>query len=260
VGVDVEQTYASLLEDKLGKKVLNASVTGYALIDYVRVIAAVANTLKPEFVMIGVCLNDVASSSQENIVAMLQKNKRYPNQLVRWLRHFNDNYFNFNDLLKTYSRTYLFVKSLASDTARNYFMADRLYYEDPETVELLSSQFSELQGLLPQGTALVLFIFPYEYQLRARSFETLQPQRIIKEAGGRAGVLIHDLYDELEEYLKINQLSPKSLYLFDDPMHFSSLGHQAIAEIVYRHVKGLPVPTLKQTSSDHLLSISPTPT
>ena len=72
--------------------------------------------------------------------------------------------------------------------------------------------------------------------------------------------MIYDLYDELDEYLKTNQLPSKSLYLFDDPMHFSSVGHRAIAEIVYRHVKALPIHTLKQTSTDHLLSISAIPT
>ncbi len=34
VGVEAEQTYPSLLEDRLGKGVLNASVTGYGIADY----------------------------------------------------------------------------------------------------------------------------------------------------------------------------------------------------------------------------------
>jgi lysophospholipase L1-like esterase len=89
---------------------------------------------------------------------------------------------------------------------------------------------------LTDEKALVLVIFPYEYQLRAGSLENLEPQKIIKEAGRRAGVRTYDLYDELMEYLKANRLPSTAIYLFNDPMHFNSLGHHAIAELVYRLV------------------------
>jgi lysophospholipase L1-like esterase len=246
VGVEAEQTYPSLLEEKLGKKVLNASVTGYALVDYVRVVESTADKFKPELVIIGICLNDVAPTSQANIIAMVQNSdvqgetvpdeKRYPNVVVRTLRYINDNYFNFNNFLKTYSRTYLFLKSFAADTARDYFSADRLYYEDPKTIEFLTSQFAQVKRLLSGSTSLVLVIFPYEYQLRADSLETLEPQNMIREAGRRAGVAIYDLYDGLSEYLKVHRATSKSLYLFNDPMHFNSVGHRAIAELLYGYV------------------------
>jgi hypothetical protein len=249
ISVQVEQTYPFLLEEKLGKKVLNASVTGYGLVDYVGVLGSDANKFKPELVIIGICLNDVVSMSQADIVSLVQNRrpegvsipdeKRYPNIVVRALRHINDNYFNFNYFLGSYSRSYVFLKSLATDTARDYFSADRVYYQDPRTIEFLSSQFAELKALLTDDTSLVVIIFPYEYQLRTGSLDSIEPQKIIKEAGRRAGVTIYDLYDKLAEYLKANRLSSRSLYLFNDAMHFNSLGHYVIAELVYRHVKGL---------------------
>jgi lysophospholipase L1-like esterase len=248
IGVEIEQTYSFLLAERIGKKVLNASVTGYGIVDYVEVVRALANKVKPELVIVGICLNDVATGSQAGIIAMVQNTKaeekaipderRYPNRVVRMLRYINDNYFNFNNFLKSYSRAYLFIKSLASDTSRDYFSADSVFYQDPKTIEFLSSQFTELKTLLTDETALVLVIFPYEYQLRAGSPHALEPQTRIKEAGLRAGVAIYDLYDELVEYLKVNRLSSKSIYLFNDPMHFNSLGHHAIAEYLYRYIDG----------------------
>ena len=59
IGVEMEQTYSFLLEEKIGKKVLNASVTGYGIEDYVEVIRTIANKIKPELVIVGICLNDV---------------------------------------------------------------------------------------------------------------------------------------------------------------------------------------------------------
>jgi len=245
-GVEAEQTYPSLLEEKLGKKVLNASVTGYRIVDYVEVLGNIVDNFKPQLVIIGICLNDVSPTSQANIVGIARKKKadgevtpderRYPNMFVRTLRYINDNYLDFHTFLGSYSRTYVLVKSLATDSARDHFLADELYYDDPQTIEVLSSQFTKLKRLLTDEKPLVLFIFPYEYQLRAGSLEVLEPQTIIKEAGHRAGVTIYDLYDELAEYLKANRLPSKAIYLFNDPLHFNSVGHHAIAELVYRHI------------------------
>jgi len=215
-------------------------------VDYVEVLGNIVDNFKPQLVIIGICLNDVSPTSQANIVGIARKKKadgevtpderRYPNMFVRTLRYINDNYLDFHTFLGSYSRTYVLVKSLATDSARDHFLADELYYDDPQTIEVLSSQFTKLKRLLTDEKPLVLFIFPYEYQLRAGSLEVLEPQKIIKEAGHRAGVTIYDLYDELAEYLKANRLPSKAIYLFNDPLHFNSVGHHAIAELVYRHI------------------------
>ena len=247
VGVDAEQTYPFLLEEMLGKKVLNASASGYWIADYVEVLEHVAENFKPRLVILGICLNDVSPTSQVNIVTLTRKKKedvevspderRYPTMLMRTLRYVNDNYLNFHSFLGSYSRSYVLLKSLAADSARDHFAADRLYYRDARTIEFLSSQFAKIKGSLTDEKVLLLVIFPYEYQLRTGSMETLEPQNIIKEAGRRAGVMIYDLYDELLEYLKVNRLPSRAIYLFNDPLHFNSIGHHAIAELIHRHIK-----------------------
>jgi lysophospholipase L1-like esterase len=246
VGVEAEKTYPSLLGDRFGKRVLNASVTGYGIADYLEVLGHIAGNFKPQLVILGICLNDVVPTSQANIVTLTRKKKedaevspderRYPTLLMRTLRYINDNYLNFHSFLGSHSRTYVLLKSFAADSARDHFEADRLYYRDAQMVEFLSSQFAKLKRSLADENILLFVIFPYEYQLRTGSLEALEPQNIIKEAGQRAGVTIYDPYDELLEYLKVNRLPSKAIYLFNDPLHFNSVGHHAIAELVYRYI------------------------
>jgi lysophospholipase L1-like esterase len=247
IGVEAEQTYPALLEEKLGKKVLNASVTGYGIMDYVEVLGRLANRFNPRVVLVGICLNDVSAASQVNLAAMARNSKedrelspderRYPNIVMRTLRYINDNYLNFHTFLGSYSRTYVFVKSLAADSARDHFSADRSYYQRPQTIEYFRSHFTELKRALADDTALVVVVFPYEYQLRTGSLKDVEPQDIIREAARRAGVPIYDLYDELMEYLKVNRLLSGAMYLFNDPLHFNSVGHHAIAELLYRRIQ-----------------------
>ena len=111
-----------------------------------------------------------------------------------------------------------------------------MYYRDAKMIEFLSSQFAKLKQSLTDEKVLLFVVFPYEYQLRTGSSEILEPQNIIKEAGRRAGVTIYDPYDELLEYLKVNRLPSRAIYLFNDPLHFNSVGHHAIAELVHRHI------------------------
>jgi len=247
VGVEAEQTYPSLLEDRLGKGVLNASVTGYGIADYVEVLGHIAGNFKPQLVILGICLNDVVPTSQVNIVTLTRKKKedvevspderRYPTLLMRTLRYFNDNYLNFHSFLGSHSRTYVLLKSFAADSARDHFEADRLYYRDAKTIEFLSSQFAKLKRAFPDEKVLLFVVFPYEYQLRTGSLDVLEPQNVIKEAGHMAGVTIYDPYDGLLQYLKSNRLPSRAIYLFNDPLHFNSMGHHAIAELIYRHIK-----------------------
>jgi lysophospholipase L1-like esterase len=246
VGVEAEQTYPSLLEDKLGKRVLNASVTGYGIVDYAEVLGHIAGNFKPQLVIVGICLNDVSPTSQANIVTLTRTRKedvevspderRYPTLLMRTLRYINDNYLNFHSFLGSHSRTYVLLKSFAADSARDHFEADRLYYRDAEIIEFLSSQFAKLKRSLTDEKVLLFVLFPYEYQLRIGSLEILEPQNIIKEAGRRAGVTIYDPYEELSEYLKVKKVPSRAIYLFNDPLHFNSVGHHAIADLVYRHI------------------------
>jgi hypothetical protein len=238
-----DEAYPYVLEQKLNQRILNASVTGYGVTEYGKVLEKIAGTVRPDTVIMGFCLNDPTATSQAQILAMVKKNTapsaaepdptRYPNPMVRWLRSVNDRYVRFNDALKTYSRTYLLLKSLATDSSRDYFTADEMMYSQASLLDLLTSELSHLKALAAaHHTSLLLIVFPYEYQLRAPHEASREPQRIIQQAGIKAGVQIYDLFDDLLASLASEQVSSKSLYLFNDPMHFNARGHRIIAELV----------------------------
>jgi lysophospholipase L1-like esterase len=248
IGVTADEAYPFVLQRRLsGQRVFNASVTGYGMTDYAQVLDKVAGTVTPDTVVIGWCLNDLAARSQAQIVAMIQKRtapstagpdpSRYPNPLVRWLRSLTDRYPRFHDVLKTYSRTYLLLKSLATDSSRDYFTADKLMYSHPSSLDLLTSEFSHLKTLaVAHRISLLLIVFPYEYQLRAPNEAGREPQRIIQQAGTQAGVQTYDLFDDLVASLASENITSRSLYLFNDPMHFNARGHRLIAELVHKKV------------------------
>ena len=76
IGVNVEEAYSYLLENKLpAERVLNGSVTGYGISDYVAALHETISEVKPEKVLIGFCLNDTSISSQANILGMIQRRK-----------------------------------------------------------------------------------------------------------------------------------------------------------------------------------------
>ena len=250
IGVAADEAYPFVLQQMLPhQRVVNASVTGYGMKDYRQVLEKVAGTVRPDMVMIGWCLNDLAETSQAAIVAMTQKSTtpstgapdptRYPNPMVRWLRSVNDRYLRFNDVLKAYSRTYLLLKSVATDSSRDYFTADGVRYADPGMVDLLTSEFVRLRALTERHkSSMVVVVFPYEYQLRAPNEASREPQAIIQQAAIKAGVKIYDLFDDLLNSLEDRQISSRSLYLFNDPMHFNARGHHLIAELLDAKLAG----------------------
>lgn len=249
VGVEASKSYPAILERRLkGHRIINTSVPGYNLTDYLNVLRATFPAITVEGIIVGLCLNDVAEASQLHILQAIGESQehrgesapriepsheKYPNPIVRALRYLNDNYVHFNDVLKHYSRSYLWIKSLATDTSRDYFTADASAYRDPHISEILRQQLDELHHLAQRHHVwLVLLIFPYEYQLRVQPDGTGQPQQLITEVARQAGVSVYNLAEDLRTRIEKAGIQSKALYLFNDPVHFSAEGHRMLAELV----------------------------
>lgn len=280
LGVAAGDTYSSRLQQAWPDvRILNASVTGYDLADYANVLEAVLPTQPVEGIILGLCLNDVIGTSQANILSVLSKQAdqspsqdlspntgqeanhqqseaqrppqmrpievsrdRYPNPIVWTLRYLNDNYFNFNETLKRHSRTYLWLKSLATDTSRDYFQADALAYRDEATMATAAQALARVKRVAEQHHVwLVAFILPYEYQLRRPTPEQHFPQRQFLDATRQAGIPTYDLLEDLWEALDRREGGSTGLYLFNDPMHFSAEGHRLVAKLIREklHERGL---------------------
>jgi lysophospholipase L1-like esterase len=244
IGVSADHAYPYILNRRLnGLEVINASASGYSLSDYIVALRTVLPASKAHGIIIGFCLNDVTAISQAHIVEMVQKSKppgassmdeiRYPNAIIRDLRYISDNYINTGFLIK-YSRAYRFLKSLTLDVSQKHFQADLITYQEPTMSDLLTTEFRRLNDLATQHNAwLTIFIFPYEYQLRVRTEAVRYPQHVIVEAARRSGVPTYDLYDDILKHLTSNSIPPKSIYLFNDTMHFNERGHRIVADLIY---------------------------
>jgi hypothetical protein len=113
-------------------------------------------------------------------------------------------------------------------------MVDQASYQQSQTLDFLVTDLDRLKELATaHDFKLVIFVFPYEYQLRRNAIDTSSPQALITKAGRKSGVIVYDLADELRGYLARDDVTPKALFLFNDPMHFSEQGHCVVADVIY---------------------------
>ena len=249
VGVEAPSVFPYLLARKLRNyNIINAAVTGYSLKDYANVLESLPPTLNIEGSVICFCLNDIINFSQVNIVSSVNKDDnsidkqynykdRYPNIFIRYLRLFNDRYFNFNKFLKSRFYFYQLVKAMTSDSSKNYFLADLDYYNKPDAVNIITSDFKHLRDIaLRRGKWFVVIILPYEYQLRENNDNNLLPQKILLSITKNENIPMVDLYGSLYKYLLNHKLKSDYLYLFNDPMHLSNNGHKIISDLIYQQL------------------------
>lgn len=241
VGIKAEHLFPELLKQGLNQyRVFNTAVTGYSLEDYQNVVNLFVLPNKKRFniqhVILGFCLNDTIEASKRNIrilPAQEDWNLRY-SFIGRLLKHINE-YFNFNNYLKSHSKLYLLVKSVAGDTSKGYFHADTAPYNDKEYVHLRLKLIYNIKKTLEKNNiSFTLLLLPYEYQLRELKENNLYPQNIIREYLKGNDINFIDVYEYFSRYLKEENMKSTSFYLFNDPMHFSQLGHKIVYEAIIK--------------------------
>lgn len=244
-GVSSINTFPFILQNRIKDyHIINASVIGYSAKDYYNVLNHLLDSgLGFDGVIVSICLNDFSFESQELIHKSLsedQHNTRYSNQFLRFLRHISDHYINFNSFLREYSRTYLLIKSLATDTQKNYFLADLVTFEFPGIEGNIYHDLLTINNLaINNGKWVIFFIFPYEFQLRADSYnrnDIIKPQKIIDGAARKDKLPVIDLLPCFKTFLDKSKLKSADLYIFDDPMHLSLVGHKVAAQCIYEEI------------------------
>jgi lysophospholipase L1-like esterase len=212
-------------------RTINAAVIGYSLEDYV---AAVRRLLEgpgpaPRQVFLGFCLNDVSPSSKAEILASIAGPP--PSAPVQ-----GGILARLNAFLRERSKLYLVIKSLLVDSSRGYYAADAPRYADRETMKRALDALEEIKRMLAtRDVGFIVLILPYEYQFRAPDPTTAwQPQQVVKSLLERAGIDYVDLASEFAAGAAMSQKRLADYYLYNDPMHLSSLGHALVADRVER--------------------------
>ena len=244
VGVPARDTFSGVLAARLTEyRIINSAVTGYTTKDYYNVAQAIIRQQKFSGIIVGLCLNDFVGISKQKMISNLNRQenisrdreKRYPNPVLRFIRYLNDEYFSFNNLLRGYSRTYLLLKYFLANSSQNWFTADAALYRAPGVEQLLSWQLTQLVDLARQHDKwIVIVVFPYEYQLRIGDARLLYPQQLLQRVAKQYRIPLVSLYPDFAEAMKKGGLRSRQLFLFNDPMHFSPTGHRIAAQTIYR--------------------------
>lgn len=248
-GVKAGDTFPFILQKRLKDcKILNASVLGYDAEDYFNVLKSEIRAGLPfEGVILCICLRDFTDYSQALIQEGINKEQkiRYPNRFLRLLRYVTDNYVDFNGMLREHSRTYLLIKNLATDTAKNYFLADLATYDRDNINEIITNKLKRINDLARSNGKWLLFVIaPYEYQLRPSSFNdshNLKPQKLINDIAVKEKWPVIDLLPFFKGYLDKAGQKSTSLYIFGDGVHFSVNGHRLAAQTILTEMGQHPI-------------------
>lgn len=240
IGVEADNTSPFLLEKRLKNyRIINASIPGYWIEDYLNVFEHLLDKVQFEVVIICISLNDFDNISQSYIKEYLSEQSKsetvLSNPLKRFLININNQFFDFNHFLMQFSKFYLLLRNIIFDTSKTYFLADRTYYQDSKSKKTINFWLSKINETAKKNNKKILFfILPYEYQLRQQcgDKEVLKPQEIINEIALENSLPIIDLAPILMKIINDTNIKSTDLFLTFDPQHLSEKGHFIISEIL----------------------------
>ena len=223
VGVATKESFAAQLschfQDSL--EIINLGLLGYNTSDYQNVVQTVVEqyTDRLQQLVIFYCLNDISyrakGDSQKQTAA-----KKISRKVLDWL--------------KSNSYMYIWLKGVAADRSKSYFLHDYALHEQEALVARAKADFQYIQAICTsRGIPLTVLLLPYEYQLRHPDSNFLWPQLFMYQALSELGIPTYDVFD----YLATQDLDSRAMYLYGDGIHFSQKGHALISQyILEKHI------------------------
>ncbi len=223
LGVEADSTFAGILHNQSTYNILNPSLFGYTVNDYLNIIQQfLVDSVSPfhiKKVIMAFCLNDIYTT---NSIKM-------PGSSLR------DVLGDFLLFIKAKSRFYLLLKKVFFDRPKSYYIYDQQFYKanNPlyqKTVSIISDihQICQVNNI-----DFVVLILPYEYQLRQADLTSLMPQNLLVNSLDKKGI---KAYNPIP-FLLQKRYDSKKLFLFGDGIHFSILGHQLIAQYLAKTIR-----------------------
>lgn len=140
-GVAAGDGFPYLIERSLPDvSITNAAVVGHGLTDYVSVIKHLDRAIY-DGIFIAICLNDISRRDfAPGQKAQIADRETYAPWYIGVLKKINE-FFPFNEFLRVRSRTYVLIKSLATDRSRDFYLADKELYQQTQT-DIILDNFS----------------------------------------------------------------------------------------------------------------------
>jgi hypothetical protein len=242
-GVDELNAYPYYLQRTLSDtRIINASIPGYGFEEYIKLTDFFIRNAAFDGIIVGICLNDFTPFSQtfikKNFSDPGMRNRLISNPFARFMLWVNTSCFDFNAILRQYSKAYILFKNIAIDATRVLFETEMQEYQDGKMPLRIEEGLQRVSQLARQNGKWVLFVvFPFEYQLRDSLHpERLKPQDMITASAGHYGLPVIDLVPYLRSALDTGHMTSDKLYLPYDPMHFSATGHRLIGNVIYEQL------------------------
>ena len=220
IGVEADSTFAGILQHDVDSlNILNPSLIGYSMPDYLNVVRALIGDevlrLRIERVTIFYTLNDVYTDVQD--IETPGGNLRYLfGDLLRFLRN--------------NSRLYLLLKKYFTDRPESYYKFDESFYTpSSKQLEHIIQMLAKAAGICAsKKIEFDIVLLPYEFQLRKNYTVEESPQSLMKKLLEPYGITLYDPLD----FLIRGEFEPEMLYLFGDGIHFSKFGHRLLADFI----------------------------
>ncbi len=222
VGVPEEKTFAGLFRSQMPDvTTYNSGVVGYELADYKRV----ADSFLPAHnevkrVYLFYCLNDFQPPEGSTLA------KTEDATLYKSIKHAIGSIFvNLNEFLGPRSKLYVYITGLTADPSRRYFEWDlTLFNVNEDRFRETLSPIVEIDRLVKEHKAqFVVFLNPYEMQIRERENANFDPQNRIESFLREKGISFVDTRDRFK-----GLPTSKDAFLFADPMHLNETGHRIV--------------------------------
>lgn len=229
IGVDPDSTFAGRLAAKLDTiNVLNASLIGYSVDDYRRILPSLierkesseGHQFNIRRVSLFWCLNDIYPDISID------------NDPGNRIRSIGGSTLRF---VRKHFKSYRLLKAVIFDRPKSYFeYVNQFYGAGHESLDSSLQKIVQVAQLAKRaGVKFDIVILPYEYQLRGRlASRSLLPQKTLTSYLEYLSLAVLDPL----EYLRNAGLSSNELYLYGDGIHFSSDGHALLAEFVATHL------------------------
>ncbi len=222
VGVPEEKTFAGLFRRQMPDvTTYNSGVVGYTLTDYKRVADAflpVHNEVKRVYLFY--CLNDFQPPEDA------RQTRVEDVTLFKSIKHTIGSIFvDLNEFLGPRSKLYVYITGLTADPSRRYFEWDlTLFNVNEYRLRETLAPIVEINRLVKEHNAqLVVFLNPYEMQIREGENANFEPQNRIESFLREKGISFVDTRDRFK-----NLPSSKDAFLFADPMHLNETGHRIV--------------------------------
>ena len=227
VGVDDDQTFASLLQDRLpATRCLNAGVPGYSAFQGRRLLESVSNTDPPNVVVVSFLFND---NSQWDQLSDSEHAAVLDSVAARLARH------------SRFAAAFSTLKGqrvTAADKARRPRLTDEEYFDELEKIVERCGQL---------GSRTIFLIWPQRRQMPSGA--AITKQDVMRYVAKQHGIPVVDLVPAFQQNGDVE--------LFVDVVHANAAGHQLVAKAIEPVLRELVGASERRSSLEQVRHRSP---